>query len=384
MSDVFDDLQAVAQQHDASKVITRLLAALREQKQYHHIFDATLLQKKLSLGLPLDKPTSFDDVPEALKEDFEKTYVAAAREVGELLLADGQLSQSWLYFRTIREPEKIKAAIEALNPETDARDEIVEIALHHGVAPVQGVKMLLQTHGVCSTITAVDQQFSRLDPAGRSAVAATLVRRLYDDVTYTIQREVERKNGLAAPGQSLRELIAGRDWLFEDGNYHVDVSHLHSVVRFARSLEQGAPELALAVQLADYGSRLMHQYQYAGDPPFEDFYPAHLQFLKAVSNQNRESALAYFRDRLPEDPHQGDAQLAALVYVDLLVRLGRAEEAVPVAVKYLAHVGDQIGFSLAELCRQTGRYDVLCQSARDKGDLLQFTVGLLSRPATTV
>jgi len=382
MSDVFDDLQTSAREQGPTAVLDRLAEALREQRQHHHLFDALLMRKKLDLGLPLDKPTSFDDVPDPLKDDFEKTYIASAREVGELLLADNQIGQAWLYFRTIREPEKIKAAIEALDPRTDAQEEIVEIALYHGVAPVQGVRMLLQTHGVCSTITALDQQFMRLEPAARSATAATLVRRLYDDLSFTLQQEVERKQGLAAPGQSLRELMAGRDWLFADGNYHIDVSHLHSVVRFARSLETEAPELPLAIQLAEYGSRLAQQYQYAGDPPFEEFYPAHIQYLKAVANQNREAALKYFHDRLPEDPYQADAQLIALVNVDLLVRVGRAEEALPIAFKYLAEAGEQVGFSLLDLCRKTGRFELLCESARNKGDLLQFTLGLLQKPAS--
>ena len=48
----------------------------------------------------------------AKRDEVEKTYIAAAREVGELLLQEGAIPQAWMYLRTIREPQKIAAAIE--------------------------------------------------------------------------------------------------------------------------------------------------------------------------------------------------------------------------------------------------------------------------------
>jgi hypothetical protein len=188
---------------------------------------------------------------------------------------------------------------------------------------------------------------------------------------------VERKQGLAAPGQSLRELIAGRDWLFADANYHIDVSHLHSVVRFSRSLAPSAPELIQAIQLTEYGCKLATQYQYAGDPPFEDYYTAHMHFLKALANINREASLAYFHEKLKPDYTDADTQLVAFAYVDLLTRLDMMDEALQVATKYLSNVQEQLGFSLADLCAEAKRYDLLKQVARDKGDLLTFTAALL-------
>ena len=203
------------------------------------------------------------------------------------------------------------------------------------------------------------------------------MRRLYDDVSQTLQHEVEKKQGLAAPGQTLRELMAGRDWLFADANYHIDVSHLHSVVRFARSLRADQPELPLAIQLAEYGSHLAEQYQYAGDPPFEDFYPAHVQFLKALGNINQDAALSYFRDKLRPDSFDPENQLVALGFVDLLTRLGRMDEALEVAKAHLSQSTDQTGFSFADLCADAGRYDLLTEVSKEKGDILTFTAAML-------
>lgn len=376
-TDSYTELEELKTQQGPAAVLQKLAETLRENAQFHQLFDALLMQKKHSLGLPLLRPTSFDDVPADKRDDFEATYVAAAREVGKLLLDDKQLGQAWMYMRTIREPEVIKAAIEKLDSKTDYSEEAIDIALYQGIAPVKGLEMMLCSHGTCSSITALDQQFMRLEPTARTQCAALLVKRLYEDVTQTIQHEVERKQGLAAPGQTLRELIAGRDWLFADANYHIDVSHLHSVVRFARSLTAQSPELPLAIQLAEYGSRLAEQYQYAGDPPFEDFYPAHVQFLKAIGNINQEAALNYFREKLRPDSNEPENQLVALGLVDLLTRLGKMDEALDVAAKYLSQSSEQTGFSFADLCADAGRFDLLTQVSKDKGDLLTFTAAML-------
>jgi hypothetical protein len=377
-TDVFTEFESVKQTQGSAAVLEKLAATLREQKQFHQLFDALLMQKKLSLGAPLIKPTSFDDVPQESRDDFEEAYVAAAREVGLLLLAEKQMGQAWMYLRTIRETEVMRKAIEQLDPKADSTEEVIDIALYQGVSPIKGLEMMLQSHGTCSSITALDQLFMKLDPAARVACAGLLVKRIYNDLTETCQHEVERKQGMAAPGQTLRELIAGRDWLFADANYHIDVSHLHSVVRFSRSLAPGAPELKQAIQLAEYGSKLAEQYQYAGDPPFEDYYVAHGHFLKALANVNRETALTYFREKLkPDATENPDNQLVAFAYVDLLTRLDLMDEALDVATKYLSNVQEQLGFSLADLCAEAKRYDLLKQVARDKGDLLTFTAALL-------
>lgn len=376
-TDDFTALEELKAQQGPTAVLQKLAETLRERGQFHQLFDALLMQKKQSLGLPLLRPTSFDDVPADKRDDFEATYVASAREVGNLLLEDKQLGQAWMYMRTIREPERIKAALEKLDSKNDYSEEAIDIALYQGIAPVKGLEMMLNSHGTCSSITALDQQLQRLEPTARTQCTALLVKRLYEDVAQTIQHEVEKKQGLAAPGQTLRELIAGRDWLFADANYHIDVSHLHSVVRFARSLTAESPELPLAIQLAEYGSKLAEQYQYAGDPPFEDFYPAHAQYLKALGNINQDAALNYFREKLRPDANDPENQLVALSLVELLTRLGRMDEALEIAKKYLSQSSDQTGFSFADLCADAGRYDLLTEVSKDKGDLLTFTAAIL-------
>lgn len=375
----YDQLRELSEAAGAEATVDQLLQTLRDEKNYDRLFDALLLKQRQKMGLPLARPTSFDDVPTERQAEFEEHYVAAARQVGELHLQEGSIPRAWVYLRTIREPEKIVAAINALELGGENEDEIVDIALYQGVAPVKGLEMLLASHGTCNSITVLDQQFMQMEPAIRKQCAALLARTIYRDLCQTIKYEIERKQGIAPTAESLRELIAGRDWLFADDNYHIDVSHLHSVVRFCRSLDADAEEIDLAKQLAEYGSNLAEQYQYAGDPPFEDYYAANIHYFNAITDDNRDEAIAYFQSQLGDDPSDQDSKMAAFHLVELLRRIDRTEDALDIAAKYLLDVEDQLEFSFAELCAQTGRYDKLLEISRDRNDPIGYTAALLEK-----
>lgn len=378
MSDAtFDDLQAIQQKQGPAATIEHLISVLGREKRFHALFDSLLMKRRFELGLPLTRPTSLKDIPDSLRDDFEKYYVDRARDVGNLLLKEGLIAQAWNYFRAINEPQPVADAIEALPDEGPVDDELVELALFQGVAPIKGLKLFLGSHGTCSTITALDQQFLQMPVEVRTGCAKALVSKLYSDVRSNVEHDVLRRQPLTPPGQSLRELITGKEALFADDSYHIDVSHLNAVVRFGRSLNPTDPELDQVLQLAQYGSRLAQHYQYAGNPPFEEFYPAHIQFFKALLGQDQEQALAYFRNKLGEDVTDTDNQLTAYVLVDLLQRLGRSDEALELACKYLAESGEEFGLSLPELCAKSGRFDLLGKMARDRGDLVNYAASLI-------
>lgn len=381
----FADIEAAHDTHGADAAIDRLIDRLREQKQYHKLFDARMLKRKHELGLSLSRPASLQDVPEEHRKGVEETYIAAAREVGDLFLEAGDIPAAWMYLQVIREPQKVAAAIDALplSLESNERtEELLNIALYQGVNPVRGVEMMLRAHGTCSTITSLDQALHQFSPEHRQGCAKVMIRSLYRDVADSVRRHVEQRAPMLPPDLSLRELIAGRDWLFEGGNYHIDTSHLNAVVRFARSIEPPAPELDLALQLAEYGSHLDSPLQYAGEPPFEDFYPAHIDFLRVLINRNRDEALQSFRDKLAREPDEQDKPLLAYVLTDLLMRSDRLDEAVEVAAEHLTNLGDDVTFSFADLCRQAGRLDVLQRVMQEKGDLVGYTAAVINSAAT--
>jgi len=172
--------------------------------------------------------------------------------------------------------------------------------------------------------------------------------------------------------------------LFENDNYHIDVSHLNAVVRFARSLGPNDVELHEARQLTEYGRQLAPQYQYAAEPPFDQFYPASYHYFSVLMDDHRGESLNYFRDRLAADPGEQEPethrQLIALALVELLSKIGEESEAAEIGVKHLAGIQDQIGISLGELCLKAKRPDLLADLARSRDDLVAFALAMLRLP----
>ncbi|NQV29192.1 MAG: hypothetical protein HQ518_32970 [Rhodopirellula sp.] len=380
MTTAFDRIAELKSSTGPQAAIDLLIQTLREEKNYHRVFDALLMKKKNELGLPLLRPTSLDDVPADQRADFEKYYVDCAREAGSLFLKNNQLGEAWVYFRTIQEPEPVAEALEAatLPDDYEKSQELINIALYEGANPVRGLQFLLQSNGTCNTITAMDQALQGLDAKNRQKAAAMIVRHLYAELVMTVKSEVERRMPIppSAKEPTLRELIMGREWLFQEGNYHVDVSHLNSVVRFARFLEPGMPELELAVQLAEYGCHLDTQFQYPGEAPFEDFYPSHLHLLNVLLGRNVDEALAYFQQKLDAEPDEPDQQMIAYVMVDLLVRCELIDQAMEIASQHLRFL-DEPTFSFAELCIKAGKPEVWAEASRAKGDLVAFTAAIV-------
>lgn len=380
MSDA--DFQALEQANSANggaAAIDQLIKTLRDSKDFHKLFDALLLKKKFELGVPGIKPTSFDDVPEDKQDEFREHYVNVARDIGTMFLEDGNIPQAWIYFGTIREPEKVAAALDAIAAKTDFDDsleELIQVALYEGANPVKGLELMLKSHGTCNTITAMDQHIANMNEEQRERAAAMLIDTLYEDLSYTLKSEVEQRMAFAPPGDTIRELITGRDWLFAEGNYHIDVSHLNSVVRFARSLSVGSPHLAKATELAEYGSQLDEQFQYGGEPPFTEFYPAHVQFFNALSGTNQDDAIAYFQEKMDSDPDVEDKQMVAYVMVDLLTRIDRGDDAFALAQEHLRNLDAQT-FSFSEMCLEAKRMDAYRDAAKERGDLVGFTAALV-------
>lgn len=383
----FETIEQCNQSQGAVAALDRLIETLQADKDYHKLFDALLIKKRFEMGVPLVRPTSFDDVPQEKQQEFEEHYVDVARKVGLLFLDQKNIPQAWVYLRTIREIEPVKQAIDELEisrEPSEETEELLNIALHEGAHPVKGLEMMLATHGTCNTVTALDQTINQLSPEDRQRAAELLITVLYDDLKQTLQQEVQQKIVSDSPAETIHELIAGRDWIFEDGNYHIDVSHLNAVVRFSRFLNPGNPLLQKATELAEYGARLAEQFQYPADPPFDDFYTAHVQFFKVLADQDRDEGLAYFQNKLESVPEEEDKPMIAYVLVDLLTRIGRLDAAVEPAERYLKNVDESAGFSFTQLCQEAGRMDVLLNTAREKGDLVAFTAALLQSRSESI
>ncbi len=381
--DSFASIEKARQSSGPNAAIAELLRSLESRGELHRLFDAMLLKKKFEMGLPLSRPTSFDNVPEDRQAEFEEAYVAAARRVGEAFLSQDNIPQAWIYLRTIREPERVAKALETISGDKDLPenvDELISVALYEKAHPVKGLELMLRSRGTCNTITAFDQAVGQISSDERIRGAALLVSHLYGELYQSVCRDIERRESAPCTSKSLVEAISGRDWLFDDGNYHIDVSHLAAVVRFARFLPPESAELRLVLPLCEYGKRLSSQFQFPADPPFDEYYAAHHRFFQILANEHRDEAIAYFHERLCAASDLDDRRLIAYVLVDLLVRIGAKDDAVTVAKEYLADLDESSGFSFAQLCEEAERMDVYRESAQNKGDLVGFTAALLKEP----
>ena len=369
---------------DPDAVLKALESVLLEQKDFHRLFDAKLMQVRRALQLPVTRPTSLANIPREKEVAFRDAYMQAAREVGQLFLDNGQLADAWAYFRTIGEPEPVRAALEkvAIPREPDAAfDEMLNLALYEGAHHVRGLHFLLKTHGTCNTVTAMGQLMPQMTADERRQAAAMMVKHLYADLQHSLRREVETRHPVLTAKPSIRELIASREWLFENGNYHIDVSHLHATVGFARHLKTEDPELPLAIELCEYGSRLAEQLRYPADVPFDDYYTAHLHFLNALAGNHVDAAMQYFLDRLQNEPDEPDKKLIAFVIVDLGQRIERMDQALQATAEFLSRLEDPNGFSFNEACVKAGRQDLLKQIAEKNDDVLALATTLLATPS---
>ncbi|MFN9720572.1 MAG: hypothetical protein ACK58L_17875 [Planctomycetota bacterium] len=376
--------QSGTQLVSADNVFLALETALIEQQDFHRLFDAKLIRIRRNLGLPITQPTSLKDIPREHELIFREAYKNAARDVGQLFLNVGQLADAWAYFRTIQEPDAVREAISRKIAELPAEpgpqtDDMLNLALYEGAHVVEGLRLLLKTHGICNTVTAMGQMMAQMTPSERREAAALMVRSIYSDLQHNVRRDLERRLPLLKPNQSLAELIRGREFLFADGGYHVDVSHLHSIVSFARHLQKDDPELIHAIELAQYGGQLAEHLRYPADVPFDDYYAANEHFLKAVAGIDVDDSMAWFADRLDQEPDASDQRMIAFVLVDLGQRVGRIEMALEKASVHLNRLEDPNGFSFAACCVQAGRIDLLESAARNNDDVLALATAILAK-----
>ncbi len=174
---------------------------------------------------------------------------------------------------------------------------------------------------------------------------------------------------------SLADLVAGRPWLFTDDAYHIDISHLASVVRMSL-LAQSPLAIEKAADLTAYGRCLSPRLVFQGSPPFENIFEDYGVYLKALLGRDPDGAIAHFQQKLSQALlEEGEPAPAAQVLVNLLLKFGRINEAIDVSAAHLASIPEtELACpSLAELCQKAGQSDRLAQVSREHGDLVSFT-----------
>jgi hypothetical protein len=377
---VFDDLETTLKTKGSAPAIDRLCDALRERKDYSSLFYALLLKKRFELGVSPVPTGPAQELPEAVHEPYEDAIRDAGRLVGRLYLDEGNIPHAWMYFRMLGEQEPVAKALEEFRPgDNDDLQQVVDIAFHQGVNPRRGFDLVLDRFGLCSAITMVSSQAIALPGDIREYCVARLVRALYDELVHRLKADIVQKEGQAPEAGTVRELIAGRDWLFADEFYHIDISHLGAVVQMSIYLPPGE-ELNKARELCEYGQRLSPRFKYASDPPFDDQYRDYGVYLATLAGDQISEGIAHFRAKVEKADPETDGTRPAEVLVNLLLRLNRAEEALAVARRFLASANQQQLScpGITELCQRTKDFKTLAEVAREQGDPVHFIAGLIA------
>jgi hypothetical protein len=368
MGDTLAQLETVVAGAGPAEGLDFLLQRFRQENEWPLVFEARLMKKRLELGLPMLQTKDPNEFPPELRATYEQAMVDAAREVGHGFLAMGNIPRAWPYFRAIGDSAPVVAALDHITPNEEDADAVIAIAFEEGIAPAKGLEILMKTHGMCRALTTFGMYPVQKD---REKCIDLLTRQLHAEVLSRIGAEIEAREGSRPPTANLVEMMDGRPQLFGEYDYYVDTSHLMSLLPFALEAES-AETLQLIHELCEYGKRLAPCFQPKGQPPFENPASDYGEYVLAMLGNNVESRVAHFRTiAAASDPDvHGTAPTQFLV--NLLVKLGRIQEALEVSLEHLREERELACPSTLQLCRMAGDYPRLKQLALERNDPLSY------------
>jgi len=367
--------QAVAE--DPGRAVQLLCERLRTAGDATALFYALLMQARHRLGVAPTPTRPSDELPAAVHEPYETAIRDAGRIAGRACLDVGDIPRAWGFFRMLGEPDAVRDALEAFEPPDDADlSPLLEIALQQSVHPRRGFDWVLDRQGVCAAITAIATCGHLMASGDRIACVSRLVRALHDQLAASLAAAVAQREGPADVSGSVADLVAGRDWLFGEEQYFVDVSHLAAVVQMSLELPAG-PELELARSLSAFGTRLPERFRLAEPEPFAGGFADHAAALAVMAGARIEENLEHFRGKA--ERAGPDETAPAELYVNLLLRVDRPREALAAAQSFLLHADDrQLSCpGVYELAYRVNDFAALAAAARQRGDAVHYLAARL-------
>jgi hypothetical protein len=375
----FDQLEKTLKGKGPAAAVDQLCAKLREAGDYNNLFYALLMKKRLELGVSPFPTGSAADLPAATHEDYENAIREAGRLVGRLYLEQDDARRAYFFFNMLGETAPMRDYIDAyqFDSERDCQG-LIEVALYHGVHPAKGFGLVLQRYGICNAITTYSQQDFSRNPDAKQACIKLMVQALHEQLLERLKSDIVSRGEAVPETSSIVELLKGRDYLFADDAYHIDTSHLSSVAQMSLELD-GGPEVLLARDLCAYGERLSTQFRNESDPPFERTYADYKVLLEIIAGIDAETGLKHFRDKIEPGIAEGNT-FPAEVYVNILLKLGRKDEAREVAKKYLATENRPLSCpGVFELCQQAKDFAGIADAAKQRADGVNFLAAKIAK-----
>ncbi len=342
-SSIYEQLATLVDSGNSQQALETLITHLRNEGRYHELFEALKMQLRLRLGLPAAQSEQEAHLDEATELELERGLLDACRQVGELLLQSGKIREGWMYMRPVGNRELAAQALSAVSVTDENVDQFLEVLLHEGVDIGRGYALSLERNGTCNSITLFEQALAARPRADQQIAAKLLVEHVHRELLENLKRDIAQRQTHQPTAESCEALLAECPELLRDGAYHLDTSHLASTVRFARVLDD-PQSLRLALDLTAYGRQLHPQYQYPGEEPFLDLYPASAAFFRALLGQQVDAGIRYFTQKADAVDQQQFGLVAVEVLIDLLSRCGRHEQALAAFAKRIPADARTMGF----------------------------------------
>jgi hypothetical protein len=382
-SDIFECL--TQNREEPTRMLDQMVQHFRQSRQPMELFEALKMRIRNQLGLRLVTSESEPSRPEAVEQQLEIGLLDACREAGTMLIEDGKVGEGWMYLRPTGDLGLAKQLIAKIPITDENYDEMVQVLLHEGVDVARGFQAVIDHQGTCNSITLYEQSLAGRSKDDRKAAAGRLLDHLYQELITLVRGDISRREAPAGDDQSLAEMIEKRRWILEDGGYHLDTTHLSSTIRIAAVLDD-AEQQRKAWELTQYGKRLDHQFQYPGDEPFVDFYPAHATFFAILLGENVDAGLKVFQRKARSLDATQHGTGAIETYVDLLDRVGRHRQAIEAAIELVPHElpAQRIVPLLIEIAEKAeqedgaGVYDPILQYCQQHNDVLGYAAALHS------
>jgi hypothetical protein len=323
--------QLAALKEDSSGLLQSMIDHYRRNRQPVELFEALKMRVRSRLGLPLISGDQDEVRAEEIDQQLESGLLDACREAGAMFIQDGRVREGWMYLRPTGDTALARRLLTDVPITDENYDEMIQVLLHEGVDVGRGYQTLVDHQGTCNSITTYEQSIMPRPRRDRQAAARVLLDHLYGELVTLVRGDIIRREAPAGDYETLGEMIERRKWILQDGGYHLDTTHLASTVRIASVLED-RPSLQKAYELTQYGRRLAQHFQYPGDEPFVDFYPAYGTFYRTLLGDDVDQGIKFFERRARSVDVRQHGTGAIETYVDLLDRCGRSNLALSEAI----------------------------------------------------
>jgi hypothetical protein len=376
--ELFGQLEALVTKHEPLEAVNQLCQSLESLGDWDSYFYALLLKKRVEMGISPFPTGSQEDFPQSLHDEYEQTIRQAGQKVAQEFIKAGNLHRAYTYLNMLGELKTLTEHFENAPPPDEANiQSYIEVALYRNIHPFKGFSVLLDRYGICNAVTAFSSHDFASHNSAKQECIKLLVRSLHQQLKERLTNDLESRGFSWPEGATIAQTIQKHPELMDEGAYHVDTSHLSNICSFALELDP-CPEQLLAIDLCAYGEKLGPGFQTENDPPFENMYRDYGILIRTLAGIDVENGVTHFRNKIEPAMAEGNT-LPAEVYVNLLTKLNRTQEACEVAKKYLAKENRQMACpSVYELCRNNRDFAGLAEVALARGDGVNYLAALIA------